>query len=241
MSVAVSRHPPTTEIRRDASSGPVFDHALCVADATPSGHAARRQAAALAGGGGTVRSVVGWRAGREPNTVWELADGADLLVLGAETLPHRILQIAPIPVLLSRWLPFNDDIAARILVVVDQAVDPDRAAEVAGALAARSGGEVSILPSHAHSRGLQRSLAASRRIVLETTGVWPEVLGDELAPEAAISSAVRQFDPSVVVLPLGETPDARAGAISIARHLTCPVLAVPSPAQPVGQQHREVP
>ena len=227
MSVAVSRQPTTTEIRRDASSGPVFDHALCVADATPSGHAARRQAAALARDGGTVRSVVGWRAGREPNTVWELADGADLLMLGAETLPHRIL------VLLSRWLPFNDDIAARILVVVDQAVDPDRAAEVAGALAARSGGEVSILPSHAHSRSLQRSLAASSRIVLETTGVWPEVLGDELAPEAAIASAVRQFDPSVVVLPLGETPDARAGAISIARHLTCPVLAVPSSAQSI--------
>jgi hypothetical protein len=228
MSVAVSPHPTTTEIRRDASSGPVFDHALCVADATPSGHAARRQAAALTRGGGTVRSVVGWRAGREPDSVWELADGADLLVLGAETLRHTILQDAPIPVLLSRWLPFNDDIAARILIVVDQAVDPDRAAEIAGALAARRGGEVIILPSLARSRSLQRSMAASRRIVLETTGVWPEVLGDDLAREAATPSAVRAIDPSIVVLPLGDTPDARAPAVSIARLLTCPVLAVPS-------------
>jgi nucleotide-binding universal stress UspA family protein len=160
--------------------------------------------------------------------VWELADGADLLVLGAETLPRRILQVAPIPVLLSRWLPFNDDIAARILIVVDQAVDPDRAAEIAGALAARRGGEVIILPSLARSRSLQRSMAASRRIVLETTGVWPEVLGDELAREAATPSAVRAIDPSIVVLPLGDTPDARAPAVSIARLLTCPVLAVPS-------------
>jgi hypothetical protein len=204
-----------------------------VADATPSGHAARRQAAALTSGGGTVRSIVGWRAWREPNTVWELADRADLLVLGAETLPHRILQVAPIPVLLSRWLPFNDDIAARILIVVDQAVDPDRSAEVAGALAVRRRGEVIILPSLARSRSLQRSTAASRRIVLETTGVLPEVLGDELVPEAAITSAARSFDPSVVVLPLGDTPDARTRAISIARHMTCPVLAVPSPAQSI--------
>ena len=233
MSVAVNPHPTTGEIRSDASSGPVFDHALCVADATPSGQAARRQAAALTRGGGTVRAIVGWRAWGEPNKVWELADGADLLAVGAETLPHTILQDAPIPVLLSRWLPFNDDIAARILIVVDQTVDPDRAAEVAGALAARRGGEVSILPSLARSRSLQRSMAASRRIVLETTGVWPGVLGDELVPEAAISSAVRPFDPSVVVLPLGDTPAARARAISISRHLTCPVLAVPSPAQSI--------
>ena len=232
MSVAVvSPHPATRAIPLDASSGPVFDHALCVADATPSGHAARRQAAALTRGGGTVRSVTGWRAWRrEPSIVWKLADGADLLVLGAETFPHTILQDAPIPVLLSRWLPFNDDIAARILIVVDQAVDPDRAAEVAGALAARRGGEVIILPSLARSRSLQRSMAASRRIVLETTGVWPEVLGDELAREAATLSAVRAIDPSIVVLPLGDTPDARTPALSIARLLTCPVLAVPSAA-----------
>ena len=230
MSVSVNPRPTRGEIRTDTSSGPVFDYALCVADATPSGRAARRQAAALTSGGGTVRSIAApWRAWREPNTVWQLADGADLLVLGADELPHTILQDAPIPVLLSRWLPFNDDIAARILIVVDQAVDPDRAAEIAGALAARRGGEVSILPSLARSRSLQRSMAASRRIVLETSGVWPEVLGDELAREAAIPSAVRAFDPSLVVLPLGDTPHARAPAVSIARHLSCPVLAVPSP------------
>jgi hypothetical protein len=217
------------ERRSDACVESLFSHVVCVADATPAGHAARRQAAALATGGGTVRSVGGpRRAWRERDAVLKLARGADVLVLGAGTVPDAILEDTAMPVLLSRWLPVDADIAERILVVVDESVVPDRAAGVAGSMAALRDGTVVVMPSLARNAALQRSTAVSCRIVLESTGVWPDVSGDEVVREVAIASAVRDVDASLLVLPLGDAAEARAAAVSIARHVACPLLAIPS-------------
>ena len=85
---------------------------------------------------------------------------------------------ASLPVLLSRWIPACADIAQRMLLAVDQSVGPDRAAELAARLAAHHDGRVIILPSPERDRGLQRAIAASRRVLLDRTGVLPETRGD---------------------------------------------------------------
>jgi nucleotide-binding universal stress UspA family protein len=113
-------------------------------------------------------------------------------------------------------------------VVVEPALEPDRAAEVAGLLAAHQDGTVAILPSLAQNRTLRRAIAASRRIVLQTTGAWPPVLGEEMIREAAIAAAVREADASLLVLSLGSTRRTRSAAITVARQVSCPVLTVPS-------------
>jgi hypothetical protein len=213
----------------DTSIAPPFATVVCIADATSAGQAARRQAAALAAGGGTVRSVVAPpSAWRNHDAVLQLADGADILVLGPGTVSETILEHMWMPVLLSRWLPVDADIADRILLVVDQSVEPDRAAETAASIATLHDGEVIILPSLARDYDLQRSMAASSRIVLEVSGAWPEVFGEEVVREAAVAAAVRDAGASLLALPLGDTTDARAAAVSMARHVTCPVLAIPS-------------
>ena len=142
-----------------------------------------------------------------------------------------MLAQASLPVLLSRWIPACADIAQRMLLAVDQSVGPDRAAELAARLAAHHDGRVIILPSPERDRGLQRAIAASRRILLDRTGVLPETRGDGPVREGVIASAVRAVDASLLVLPLGETAEARAAGVTIARHVTCPVLAVPCEQQ----------
>jgi hypothetical protein len=222
--------PTRTDSRQPAGPAPAFASVIAVADATPAGHAARRQAAALAAEGAAVDFVTPPRnAWRDPESVLRLADGADLLVLGPGVAPDSVLAHTSIPVLLSRWLPVDAEIADRILVVVEPAADPAPAAEVAATLAERGDGEVHVLPSVAQDRRLQRSLAATRRTVLERSGAWPAVVGEEVVRETAVAAALEETGASLLVLPLADAPESRAGAVSIARHVTGPVLAVPAP------------
>lgn len=97
---------------------------------------------------------------------------------------------------------------------------------------------VVVMPSLARNADLQRAMAVSRRIVLERTGVSPGVSGEEVGREAAIAAALREVDASLLVLPLGEAPEARAAAVSIGRHVTCPLLVVPS-SSPYSTGRRE--
>jgi hypothetical protein len=217
------------ELQAPDRGNPTFSRVACIADATSGGYAARRQAAALAEGGGAVKSIAATRrVGGDHETVLRLAGEADALVLGPGTALDSILTSTPIPVLLSRWLPVDAAIGDRILVVVKPAAEPTRVAEVAASLAARCDGEVHVLPSQPRDRALQRSLAATRRTVVAVTGSWPDLLGEEVVREAAVAAAVGEIGASLLVLPLGDAPEARAGAVSIARHVTCPVLAVPA-------------
>lgn len=222
--------PPDAQSPTESSV--LFPSIVCIGDATAAGQIARGQASALASGGGAVRAVSPpARAWHRPEAVLRLAAGADLLVLGADVTSDAVLAQASLPVLLSRWIPSCGDIAQRMLLAVEQSVRPDRAAELAASLAAHHDGTVILAPSLERDRGLQRAIAASRRIVLEKTGALPETHGEALVREAVIASAVRAADASLLVLPLGETAEARAAGVTIARHVTCPVLAVPCEQQ----------
>jgi hypothetical protein len=208
---------------------PVFACAVCVADATVAGQAARRQAKALTARGGTVTSVPAPRgAWRDPEAVLRLADRADVLVLAAGATSDAIVTHTTVPVLFSRWLPFDEDIAERILVAVDQWVDPSRAAEISGMLAAAGNGTVAIAPVLARYTGLRRASNRSRRIVLETTGCWPDLVGEEVARGPELAAAVQRFDASLLVLPLGGTRESTEQAVQALHHVACPVLAIPS-------------
>lgn len=215
--------------RTRARLGPLFASAVCVIDRSALGQAARHQAATLTAPGGTVQCISAPRpTRRQGSALLARCDGADLLVLGADADAHTLLEHACIPVLLARCCPVGATVTDRIVVAVDGSAEPHRAAEVAGLLASRHDGTVAIVPAPERNPALQRATAASSRIVLQATGVAPRILGEYVAPERAISSAAVALDATLLVLPAGNTENARSNAELIARWVGCSVLAVPA-------------
>jgi hypothetical protein len=222
------RREPADRARPRTHAGPVFASAVCVVDTSALGQAARHQAAAFADPGGAVHYISApGPTRRRSSALLDRCVGADLLVLGAAADAPTVLEHACIPVLLARCCPLGAKVTDRILVAVDDCAEPDRAAEVAGLLAARHDGTVAIAPVPERNPALQRATAASSRIIIQATGVAPRVVGEYVAPERAISSVAATLDATLLVLPAGSTEQARSKAALIARWVGCSVLAVP--------------
>jgi hypothetical protein len=212
------------------SLDPVFASVVCAVDKGPTTPAARRQAAALAAPSGAVE----WLSAPGPadegyGALLDRCNGADVLVLGGGVRSPTVLEHASVPVLLARPCPLGDQVADRIVVAVDEAANPERAAKVAGLLAARHEGEVVIAPAPAPNARLQRATAASRRIVLRTSGDAPRVFGVYVPPERLIPSVAITLGATLLVLPVADTDAARRRAVLIARCVACSVLALPVP------------
>ncbi len=214
--------------RHHDAGQPMFESVTCMADASPAGRTARRQAEQIAAEGGHLRTVAPTpRAWRDRDQLVRLSRESDVVVAMAP-VPMSALEGVFCPILISQWLPLGANLGDRIVLVVDQEVDPAAAAGISGALAALHTGSVTVVPTITDGSRLRRSLAQSRRLVLEATGTWPETGGDDRAREAVVAATARKSDASLVVLPRGPGRDSCAAVVAIARQLFCPVLIVPS-------------
>jgi nucleotide-binding universal stress UspA family protein len=220
-----SKSAPT---RREAGNAAPFSSVLCGIDNTANGRAARDQAVLLASPGARIELVPFPQLMRHGDrALHDACEGHDLLALGAGTGAFRAVDQLPIPVLIARWCPLPTDVTRTILVPVDDSPESSRAVVLAGRLAAASGGTVAILAAPARDPALERAIVASRRILLQTTGAVPRLLGDPLPPEEAIRAAAVALTASLVVLGTGRSERARRITAQIAGRVGSSVLAVP--------------
>jgi nucleotide-binding universal stress UspA family protein len=157
----------------------------------------------------------------------DACQGHDLLALGAGPDVFAIVKHASIPVLIGRWNPLSPAVTERILVAVDGSPGSDRAVQLAGRLAADHDGTVVVVVTPERDAHLERAIAASRRILMQTTGRLPRVIGKPLARDQAIASAAVEANASLVVLAGGDGYDASGMAATAAR-IECSVLCVPT-------------
>ncbi len=222
---------PADSVKRTAESADMFRSVLCGVDRSVNGRAAHQQAALLAQSGGAVEVVPAPRLTRhDERALQDACEGHDLLVLGAGGGASAVVEHAPIPVLLGRWSAPGTEVTDRILVAVDDSPDSRRALELAARLAAVHGGSVTVLVAPERDPALQRAIAASRRIVLQTTGALPSVLGEQLPRERAIPATAVAINASLVVLATGDTDNERRTTAQIAERTEASVLAVPPTA-----------
>ena len=169
-----------------------------------------------------------------PDELMDRCAGRDLLVIGADADAHALVRQLTIPVLFARWCQSGNDVTDSILVVVDQRGDAARAAELAGRLARPHRGSVSLVAVPAAARALERALATAGRIVLQTTGSTPRIVGDVAPAWITVPHAVTASQASLVVLGIGDDDSDRETACDIARFAGCSVLIVraPVPARP---------
>jgi nucleotide-binding universal stress UspA family protein len=165
--------------------------------------------------------------GGRDSALLDRCDGADLLVLSADAGRETVLEHARIPVLLARTSPAGTELMDRILIAVDDMTQPDRAAELAGLLAARHDGAVAILPVPERNPALRRATAAARRSVFHAGAAIPRVIAEPAPRDEAICSVAATIDASLLVLPVGTSEVARRNAALVARSVSCSVLAVP--------------
>jgi nucleotide-binding universal stress UspA family protein len=177
--------------------------------------------------------------GHGPRRLRDACQGHDLLALGAGPDASAAVQQASIPVLIGRWNPLSTAVTETILVAVDGSGGSHIAVQLAGRLAADHGGTVVVLVAPARDATLERAIAASRRIILHTTGRLPRVLGEPVARDHAIPSVARAADASLVVLGTDDSDDARRLTAQIAGRVECSVLCVPTvAADPTLEQTR---
>ena len=210
-----------------ADPRPPFASVICLVDKSSAGHAARQQAATLAGEG-ALEIIAAPRPGRAGSALLDRCDGADLLVLGAGDEAIDLIAHASLPVLLARSCPAGVAATDRLLLAVDDESDPRPAAELAGVLAADHRSTVAIVQAPALNRTLERATAAASRIVLQAAGMVPEVYEQGVAPSHAIVTATAAENASLLVLPVGNTKSARSRAAAIARLVACSVLLIPA-------------
>jgi sulfide:quinone oxidoreductase len=209
----------------------LFRSVLCGVDRSVNGRAAHQQAALLTEPGGAVEVVPAPRLIRHgERALRDACGGHDLLALGAGGDASAVVELAPIPVLLGRWSAPGTEVTDSILVAVDDSPDSMRALELAGRLVAVHGGSVTVLVAPRRDPALQRAIAASRRIVLQTTGAVPTVLGEQLPRERAIPATAVAINASLVVLATGDTEAERRTTAQIADRTEASVLAVPPTA-----------
>jgi nucleotide-binding universal stress UspA family protein len=220
-----SKNAPT---RLEAGSAAPFSSVLCGIDSGANGRAARDQAALLASPGGRVELVPFPQLLRHGDrALHDACEGHDLLVLGAGTGAFRAVEHVPIPVLIARWCPLLTDVTGTILVPIDDSPESSRAVVLAGRLAAVHGGTVAILAAPPRDAALQRAIAAGRRILLQTTGAAPRLVGEQLPREEAIRSAAVAVTASLVVLSSGHSENAKRITAQIAGRVGSSVLAIP--------------
>jgi hypothetical protein len=206
----------------------LFARVVSVVDRTAAGQVAR-QHAALLGAGGEVEHVPTRRSDRTGSGLVGRSDGADLLVLGAGDPIDGVMARASLPVLVARGTTHGTSLTDRILVAIDAGSASDHAADLAGRIASRHNSAVAVVAVPEPDRGLERATSASRRIITQLAGHAPQVSGGPVRAERAILSAVAASDASLLVLPLGSTPETRRRAAQVARLVGCSVLAVPAP------------
>jgi nucleotide-binding universal stress UspA family protein len=205
-----------------------FSSVLCAVDRSANGDAARRQAELLASPEGKVELVPLPQPTRHGlQALIDACDGHDLFAVGAGAAALGAVQPAPIPTLIARRCPVGTKVTDRILVPVDGSPESRQAVELAGQLAATHGGTVSILRTPASDPALQRAIAASSRILLQTTGATPRLLGQWLPLERTIPSAAITVSASLVVLGSGNSENARNTTARITGSVSCSVLTVP--------------
>ena len=230
---------PADPDQRTAESADVFSSVLCGVDRSVNGRAAHQQAALLAEPRGAVEVVPARRLTRDgKHALRDACQGHNLLALGAEGGASAVVEHAPIPVLLGRWSAPGTEVTDRILVAVDDSPDSRRALELAARLAAVHRGSVTVLVAPPRDPALQRAIAASRRIVLQTTGALPNVLGEQLPRERAIPATAGAINASLLVLATGDTDNERRTTAQIASRTEASVLAVP-PTSAVDEANRE--
>ena len=212
-------------------SAPIFGSVLCGTDNGPSGVAARRQAAWLAGADGALTHVPtaaltrhGWDA------LEELCARHDLIVLGADPAAHHVVEHARIPVLQARWCPGGLDVTDNILVAVSDAGDSLGAADLAGRIAARHRGSVSLVVAPGRDPSLARGVAASGRILLRATGAAPRVLGDLAPPELNVPATAMDIGATLLMMGIPAGTAGRRLAVDLARRSGCSALTVPAHA-----------
>jgi nucleotide-binding universal stress UspA family protein len=227
---------PADPGKRTAESADVFSSVLCGGDRSVNGRAARQQAALFAEPGGAVEVVPAPRLTRHGGrALQDACEGYDLLALGAGGGASAVVEHASIPVLLGRWSAPGTEVTDRILVAVDDSPDSRRALELAARLAAVHRGSVTVLVAPQRDPALQRAIAASRRILLQTTGALPTVLGEQLPRERAIPATAAAINASLVVLATGDTENERRTTAQIASRTEAAVLAVPPTPATAGR------
>jgi nucleotide-binding universal stress UspA family protein len=206
-----------------------FASVLCGIDRSVNSRAARDQAALFASPGGTLELVPAPRLTRHADrALRDACAGHDLLALGADAEAFRAVEQTSIPLLIARWCPVPSDVASTILVAVDGSPDSGRAVELAGRLAAAHGGSVVLLAAPPRDPALARAIAASRRILVETTGAAPRLIGEQAPREEAICSAALAVTASLVVFLTGHGENARRDAGRLASRVGSSVLAIPA-------------
>ena len=215
---------------RPPATSPLFPSILCGADNSAAGVAARRQAQWLAEPEGELE-VVPTRAlaGLAPAPLVRRCEPHDLLVLPSLAETHAIASRAGVPVLLASWCPAGKDVTDEILVAVGDARGTARASRLAAQIAGRHRGQVSIVAPPPRSRELDRAIAASRRIVVNTIGAAPHLIGEIDPPHRAVAKAVADLGATLLVVGAGDP----ALVAELARFAGCSVLAVPAPVASV--------
>jgi sulfide:quinone oxidoreductase len=223
-------------IKHPTERAGLFGSVLCGADRSVDSRAAHHQAALFAAPGGTVDVVPKPRLTRHGDrALYDACEGHDLLALGAGAGASAVVERAPIPVLMSRPGPPGTQVTDTILVPVDDSPESRCAVELAGRLAAVHGGSITLLVAPRRDPALHRAIAASRRIVLQTTGALPTLLGEPLPRERAISATAAAINASLVVLGTGDGTNARRMTARIADRIEASVLAVPPPGPAAGR------
>jgi sulfide:quinone oxidoreductase len=227
---------PLDRVKRSAEPADLFSSVLCGVDRSVNSLAAHQQAALFAAPGGGLEVVPSPRLTRQGDrALHDACEGHDLVALGAGGGASAVVEHAPIPVLLGRWSAPGTEVTDRILVAVDDSDESRRALELAGRLTAVHGGSVTVLVAPQRDPALQRAIAASRRIVLQTTGALPTVLGEQLPRDRAIPATAVAINASLVVLGTGDNENARRTTAQIASRIEASVLAVPPAAATAGR------
>ncbi len=219
---------PADAVKRPAEPTGMFGSVLCGADRSVDSRAAHRHAVLFASPGGAVKIVPAPRLTRHGHrALHDACEGHDLLALGAGAGASAVVQDAPIPVLIGRWNPVATEVTDKILVPVDGSPESTRAVEFAGRAAAAHGGTVTIVVAPPRDPALQRAIAASRRILLQTTGAPPALVDQQLPRERAIPAAAVAISASLVVLGTGDSKDARWLTAQIVGRIGASVLVIP--------------
>jgi nucleotide-binding universal stress UspA family protein len=224
-----ARHSGTRTESNAGGDDTPFTSVLCGIDRSVNSRAARDQAALFASPGGTVKLVPAPHLTHHGDrALRDACAGHDLLALGADACAFRAVGRVSLPLLIARWCPLPSEVASTILVAVDGSSASGRAVELAGRLAAAHRGSVVLVATPPRDPALERAIAASRRILVRTTGAAPRLIGEQLPPEEAIRAAAYALTASLVVLGTGHSENARRTAAQLVSRVGSSVLAVPA-------------
>jgi hypothetical protein len=136
--------------------------------------------------------------------------------------------------LLSRWCCHAGDFTDEILVAVGDRSGAERASRLAGMIACRHRGAVSLVGAPGRSLDARPGLAASEGI-LHAMGTPPHVLArptsvHSTTAECIVPAAAAKLGASLLVICAGDDQWDAPLVHVIARRAGCSILAIPDPA-----------